>query len=354
MPQIASIGYKIEIGKKSLSALSSFLKKEKYSQYFILCDENTLKHCLPVLISKCKILNKAEIIEIESGESSKNIVVCSQIWQTLIDFNADKKSLIINLGGGVVSDLGGFIAATYKRGIDFINIPTSLLAMADAGVGGKTGIDFAGVKNSIGTITQPKGVFVYPDFLKTLPPKHFDNGLAEIYKIALISDKTFWKKLSAQNGFKNSEEIIQKSTHLKNVIVKKDPYEKNIRKSLNFGHTIGHAIEATLLGTKHELLHGEAVLVGLICESMISAQKKLISKNECLDILNILLDQFIFSPIPESFFNAILNFIENDKKTSKGIIKCVLLNGIGKYKINVDVSAEQIKESLQFYNSIIK
>ncbi len=354
MTQIASIGYKIEIGKTSLHSLSAVLKKQKHSQYFILCDENTLKHCLPVLISKCKTLNKAEIIEIESGESSKNIVVCSQIWQTLIDFNADKNSLIINLGGGVVSDLGGFIAATYKRGIDFINIPTSLLAMADAGVGGKTGIDFAGVKNSIGTITQPHGVFVYPDFLKTLSQKHFNNGLAEIYKIALVSDKTFWKKLSAQNEFKNSEEIIQKSIHLKNTIVKKDPYEKNIRKALNFGHTIGHAIEAVLLGTKHELLHGEAILVGIICESMISARKKLISKIECLNILNIILDRFTFSPILPAFFNPILNAVQNDKKNNKGNINCVLLNGIGKYKINVDVSAKQIEESLEFYNSIIK
>lgn len=354
MPQINSIGYKIEIGKNSLKALSSFLKKQKYSHYFILCDENTLKFCLPVLVSHCKPLEKAEIIEIESGENSKNITLCSQIWQTLIDFNADKNGLIINLGGGVVSDLGGFIASTYKRGIDFVNIPTSMLAMADASVGGKNGIDLGGIKNSIGTITQPKGVFVFTEFLESLPQDHFDNGLAEIYKIALISDKLFWKKLSAQKGFKSVEEIIQKSISLKNAIVKKDPFEKNIRKALNFGHTIGHAIESSLLGTKNELLHGEAILIGMICESMISMQKKLISKNEFLEILNTLLSRFIFSPIPDSANEAILKALLNDKKTNKGIIQCSLLNGVGKCKINVPVNLKHVKDSLELYNSIIK
>jgi 3-dehydroquinate synthase len=354
MYQVNSIGHKIEIGKKALNKLSAFLKTKDHSKYFILCDENTLKFCLPVLVNHCKILEKAEIIEIESGEASKNIDLCIQVWATLIECNADKNCLFINLGGGVVSDLGGFVASVYKRGIDFINIPTSLLAMADAGIGGKTGIDFAGIKNSIGSIIQPKGVFVFPQFLDTLPQDQFDNGLSEIYKIALISDIAFWKKLASQKGLSGVEEIIYRSIVLKNSIVKKDPFEKNIRRSLNFGHTIGHAIESSLLKTKSELLHGEAVLIGMICESLISMQKKLITKKEFLEILNTLLERFIFLPVQSSYFEAILQALANDKKTNKGVIRCALLNGMGKCKINVSVNLKQVKDSLELYNSFIK
>src|ERR1700740_318452 len=198
---IKSLGYTIYTGKPVFKDLNSFLKKQKYSSYFILCDENTLKNCLPILITQCKELKDAEIFKIESGEGSKSLQLCSQLWEALLSYNADKNSLIINLGGGVISDIGGFIASVYKRGIDFINIPTSLLAMADASVGGKTGIDFSGLKNVIGTITQPKGVFIFPDFLNTLPERHIANGMAEVYKIALISDKIFWKKLRSANNF---------------------------------------------------------------------------------------------------------------------------------------------------------
>ena len=347
---IKSVGYTIYTGKTVFKDLSSFLKKQKYSGYFILCDENTLKNCLPTLITQCKELKDAEIFEIESGESSKSLQLCSQLWEALLSYNADKNALIINLGGGVISDLGGFIASVYKRGIDFINIPTSLLAMADASVGGKTGVDFSGLKNTIGTITQPKGVFVFPDFLNTLPPRHMSNGMAEVYKIALISDKTFWKKLKAADNFDPS--TITQSINLKNNIVKKDPYDKGIRKALNFGHTVGHDIESVLFAREVDILHGEAVLAGMICESKISWDKKLISKTEFTEIVETLTKKFSFAPLPALLFGEIVKATINDKKNSKTQIQCALLNGIGKNKVNVAVTPMQILDALEYYNSI--
>ncbi len=347
---IRSLGYTIYTGKTVFKDLNSFLKKQNYSGYFILCDENTLKHCLPTLITQCKELKNAEIFEIESGESSKSLQLCSQLWEALLSYNADKNALIINLGGGVISDLGGFIASVYKRGIDFINIPTSVLAMADASVGGKTGIDFAGLKNTIGTITQPKGVFVYPPFLETLPARHIANGMAEVYKMALISDKVLWKKLKPEKNF-NQASVIKSIEH-KNNIVKKDPYDKGVRKSLNFGHTIGHAIESVLLASGIDVLHGEAVVIGMICEAKLSFDKKLISKAECSEIIQILSQKFPLVPLPALLFGEIIKATINDKKNNKLQIRCTLLNRIGKYKIDVTVSPDQILDSLEYYNSL--
>jgi 3-dehydroquinate synthase len=348
---IKSLGYTIYSGKTVFKDLNSFLKKQKYSAYFILCDENTLKNCLPTLITKCKQLKDAEVFEIESGENSKSLQLCSQLWEALLGYNADKNALIINLGGGVISDLGGFIASVYKRGIDFINIPTTLLAMADASVGGKTGIDFSGLKNVIGTITQPKGVFVHSEFLETLPLRHIANGMAEIFKIALISDKLFWKKLQTLKELENSS--IEKSINLKNAIVKKDPYDKGIRKALNFGHTIGHAIESVLLASEIDILHGEAIVIGMICEAKLSFDKKLISKTELTEITETLTKKFSPVPLPALLFGEMIKATINDKKNNKLQIQCALLKGIGKNKINVVVSPEQILDALEYYNSLI-
>ncbi len=354
MKTLKSIGYSIELGSDSLRQLNQFLKNENYSSYFIICDENTLNHCLPALLSSSMILKDAEVIEIESGEASKDLEIASYIWQTLIELKADKQSLIINLGGGVVSDLGGFVASVYKRGIDFINIPTSLLSMADASVGGKTGIDFGAVKNVIGTITQPKGVFINFDFLSSLPERHVNNGLVEVYKMALIIDAQFWKKLSDRTNDDDLEYVITKSITLKNTFVKKDPLEKNIRKALNFGHTVGHAIESVLLGTKNELLHGEAIVIGMMAEAWLSYQKKGLTKTELNYIVSVLKTKFNPQAIPTSYTNAIVDLSLNDKKNSKNEIRCVLLNGVGDYKIDVAIMPVQIKKALEYYNSVVE
>ncbi len=345
---IKSNNYTIVIGNIALKKVNVFLQKNKYSSYYILCDENTLQYCLPTLMLNCEPLKGAEIIEIESGESNKRIEIVTHCWRTLLENNVDKNTLLINLGGGVISDLGGFIAATYKRGIDFINIPTTLLAMADASVGGKTGIDFAGIKNSIGTITQPKAVFVYPDFLKTLPQRHINNGLAELHKIALINNKTFWNSLKTNT---NVLQLIIKSVELKNKIVIKDPFDKGIRKALNFGHTVGHAIEALFLNTEQELLHGEAIVLGMLIESHISFQKKLISKTELNEIETVLNNTFTLAKKLELTTISILELLKHDKKNTSTKLKFALVSKIGSCKIDVQVTPIQIEKAIHYLKS---
>ncbi len=351
MPPIKSNNYSIEIGMDAFDHLNAFLKKNPYSAYFILCDENTLQHCLPLLVTSCPKLIEAHIIEIESGEASKSINVCIHLWQTLMEHELDKNALIINLGGGVVSDLGGFCASVYKRGISFINVPTSFLAMADASVGGKTGVDFNNVKNALGTFAHPKAVFVNPIFLNTLPKRHYRNGLAEIYKIALVSNDSLWKTLKS-NEKKNAQYLIRRSVTLKNKIVLKDPFDKGLRKILNFGHTIGHAVEASYLNTANELLHGEAILIGMIIESHLALQKKLLSETNFLEIISQLELELDFLRPTNLKLDLILPKIINDKKNSNKKLLFSLIDKIGSCQINIQINQKQIEKSLEFYNSI--
>lgn len=350
MPTIKSNGYNVVVGTTALKSLNAFLKKKKFSSHFIICDENTLKHCLPLLISACPMLNDAEIIEMESGEQNKDLQVSAHIWQTLLEHKADTNSVIINLGGGVVSDLGGFCAAVYKRGIPFINVPTSLLAIADASVGGKTAIDFGGIKNSIGSFAQPAAVFVCPAFLNTLPERQYKNGMAEIFKIALIADKKFWNQLKKDHLNFISVLHITKSIFLKNTIVLKDPFDKSIRRSLNFGHTIGHALEAALLGTKNELLHGEAIVTGMLIEAHIALQQKLITQKQATEIFYVFHRFFAPKKMDDKNTASILKLISNDKKTAANKARFALVSGIGKCKVNVEVTEAQIKKAVEFYN----
>jgi 3-dehydroquinate synthase len=349
MARVRSADYDIVIGEDCPRALRLFLDKHKFSGVFIICDENTIAKCLPQLIIKCPQLSGSEVIELESGENSKSIQVCEQVWQTLLEANAGKDTLIVNLGGGVVSDTGGFCASVYKRGVPFINIPTTLLAMADASVGGKTGINCFSVKNSVGTITQPAGVFIDPAFLKTLPVRHYLNGLAEIYKMALISNMSFWKKLSGTKKLKIGE-LILKSVKLKNEIVVRDPLDKGIRKILNFGHTTGHAIESASLEAGGDILHGEAVVAGMMIESHLSMQKKLISRKTLDQIIKVLKGKFGLIPLPQP--EQMLRYLKNDKKIRSQQYLLPLINGTGSCKIDVPVSEEQIMTSILFIKEL--
>lgn len=349
MAVIKSKGYDIVIGNNAFNALSAFLKKNRYASYYIICDENTLQHCMPLLITSCPLLAEAAVIEIESGEQSKSLEFCAHILQTLAEEKAGRDALVINLGGGVVSDLGGFTASIYKRGIDFINMPTSLLAMADASVGGKTGIDFAGIKNSVGTFTQPVSVFIAPVFLNTLPQAHYKNGLAEIYKIALINDKALWKRLANSDHTENAGELIEKSVALKNRIVLKDPFDTGIRKVLNFGHTIGHALESLQLNTGNDLLHGEAVVIGMIVESHIACQKKMITKPMLTEITAQLTAAFGLKKVSHISLAEIINTIKHDKKSMAGKMLFALVNNIGSCTWDITVTTGQVEKAMAYY-----
>ena len=316
MKEIKAINYSIWIGKNSFSKLDISI----YSQVAILVDENTKRDCL----SKLPQIENALIIEIKSGEQYKNISTCSFIWEQLTINNFDRNSLLINLGGGVICDMGGFCAANYKRGLEFIHIPTTLLAMVDASVGGKLGIDFKGFKNQIGLFNNPKAVLISSVFLETLAESELKSGFAEVVKHALISDNSLWLKLK-NTPFTDLdwEDIINTSVQIKNKIVLADPFEKGERKKLNFGHTFGHAIESYYLEKGTPISHGEAVFMGMILETKISD----LSESDKNEIKNYVLSHFALPYTPKK--SSLHKFLINDKKNQNGKINFTLLNGIG-------------------------
>lgn len=346
---LAELNIYFEVGE--LANLNKYLIKNKFSKVFVLSDTNVLKHCYPVLVQKCPSLLIAEIIELEGGEENKNIETVTQTWEALIALGAEKNSLLINFGGGVITDLGGFVASTFKRGIPFINIPTSLMAMADASIGGKTGIDVGVIKNQVGTITQPNGVFVYTPFLETLPQEHLKNGLAEIIKAGLIADKTLVKQLIEKKA--NFDQIILKSVMIKASLIKKDPYDKNVRRKLNFAHTIGHAIESAFLETKKPLLHGEAVAIGILIESIIAYNKKLISKADLNIVQSLIVPYFKMIKFNRKNYKSISEYIEHDKKNLNKNVLMSLITGIGKCSFNIPVNSEEIEKAFTYYHSVI-
>lgn len=345
----------IYIGEDVFSVLSEYLRPYETSKIFILVDENTLEYCIPTLLLENKALHNAEIIEVESGEENKTLDICYQIWKTMSDFKADRNSLLINLGGGVITDMGGFIASTYKRGVDFINIPTTLLSQIDASVGGKTGVDFEGLKNIIGVFNEPKGVFVYPNFLQTLNQREKLSGYAEALKHGLIKDEKYWEKLSEGKLLDEAhlEDLILSSVHIKNEIVLNDPLEKGERKLLNFGHTIGHAVESySLIHDQKPLLHGEAIAIGMICESYLSNAKNGLSALALKTISKEITAIYPSYLLDESNYHQLIELMKNDKKNESSGINFTLLTKIGNASFNKEVDVELILESLNYYNSL--
>lgn len=308
--------------------------------------------CYPVL--KKRLKSAHSYIIIPGGEKNKNFDSCNIIWQKLISENAGRDAVLINLGGGMVCDLGGFAASVYKRGIDFVHIPTSLLAMVDASIGGKTGIDFMGYKNIVGTFNNPVSVFVYHDFLKTLPPRELNSGFAEIIKHCLIVDEKKFRKVERLTVVPGKMDTwINHSIKIKSDIVKRDPNEKNVRKALNFGHTVGHAIESLFMEDEANwFLHGEAVAAGMIAESFISFEKKLITINELNRVVDSIKNLFQLPLISELVFEKLISIMQQDKKNRKNNSRFTLLNGIGSFKINQQIKSETIVSSLQYYNFV--
>ena len=338
----------------SLIVLTDFLAKRKYSKIFILVDEQTSEHCLPVLQEKLPSLNEFDIIEVPNGEENKTIDFCIGIWRTLLDFEADRNAILINLGGGVVTDMGSFAAATFKRGIDFLQIPTTLLSQVDASIGGKTGIDMDNVKNIIGTFSQPQAVIICTDFLKTLPDRELTSGFAEVIKHGIIADADFFDELVLLNDAKDiTAKHIHHSLEIKNKIVLADPFEKNIRKTLNYGHTIGHAIESwSLINDKNSLLHGEAIAIGMICEAYLAKETNGLSVEDLDKITNTFIKYFGRYKIREGINNALLDIMKQDKKNSDGKISFSLPNKIGSCSFDSFIEERLILESLKYYQSV--
>ncbi len=351
MKEIIQKDFEIFLGPEILEKLSEILINKEYSKIFVLMDSNTHKQCWPIL---SPYLVNYETIVIPAGESNKTLQYAEFIWEKFQNSFADRKAVLLNLGGGVICDLGGFCAATYKRGIDFINIPTSLLAMVDASIGGKLGLDFKSVKNSIGLFQHPKYILINPFFLKTLPQEEIRNGLAEVCKHALIDDQSLFQKLAKkqEHDWENAGALIFQSLKIKATIVKKDPHEKGLRKGLNFGHTIGHAIESySLTKDKHPLKHGEAIAIGMICEAYLSNHLLGLSKNDLKEISQYFMQRFP-KYAEKLSYNLLEDYLKNDKKNDAGQINFTLLKKIGKTKLDMHCSEELIQASLEFYSQL--
>jgi 3-dehydroquinate synthase len=335
----------------AIEKLNDHLRETDYSSVFILVDENTHEYCLPLFLPKVASNAVIEIIELESGEENKNIETCSQVWSVLSELGADRKSLMINLGGGVLTDMGGFIAATFKRGIQFINVPTTLLAMVDASVGGKTGVDLGALKNQIGVITEPEMVLILPEFLNTLEEKQLKSGFAEMLKHGLIQDPAYWKILSKTNHYKDLSALIKTSVEIKATVVIEDPTEQNKRKILNFGHTLGHAIESYCLENDEiqTLLHGEAIAIGMILEGFISYTLVGLPLETALEIKNVFDTHFSKVHFIEEDIDQCIDYLKFDKKNSHGEVKFALLSNIGAPAIDILVHEETIREAFSFY-----
>jgi len=336
------------------SSLTEKINSGNFSSIFILVDENTEKYCLDILLRKSKIESFNQI-NISSGESNKNIESCILIWDQLNSFKADRKSLLINLGGGVLTDIGGFAASTYLRGISFINIPTTLLGMVDAAHGGKTGIDFKLLKNQIGVFNEPLEVLLDNEYLNTLSKEEYINGYAEVVKHSLLSNKSTlnFNSLLKFDLFEDSEHIINSYSQVKNEIVESDKYESNIRKVLNLGHTIGHAVESySHISEKiNDLKHGEAIVIGIITELYISHKKFNFPNEDLKSVKNHLDKYFGIVSFSDSDVDQIYELMVYDKKNSGNRINFVLLKKIGDPVIDQFVDKDMFKESFLFYNN---
>ncbi|MHB1177038.1 MAG: 3-dehydroquinate synthase [Daejeonella sp.] len=351
MKPIDSISYPIFF-ENSLGELKKFLSVSKYTKIFILVDSHTEIYCLPILQDALNDI-EYDLIEVTPGEENKNIDFCIGIWRMLLDFGADRNSILINLGGGVLTDMGGFAASTFKRGIDFVQVPTTLLSQVDASVGGKTGIDMDNVKNIIGTFTQPKGVFIHTEFLSTLDKREICSGFAEVIKHGLIYDSSLFNTVRKTGPGGLTDDIIYRSVEIKNEVVKVDPFEKGLRKILNFGHTVGHAVESySLKNDQSPLLHGEAIAIGFICEAYLSFKKNGLSETHLNDTVEAIKSVYPNYRVKKEAYPALLEIMKNDKKNNAGQISFSLLSEIGKCDFDKFCSEEEICEGLDFYSEL--
>lgn len=337
-----------------LSFLVKFLNEKNPSALFVLVDTNTKKFCLPIIEQYIMPFKYKEIL-IEAGEDHKHLGTCEVIWKTLLDNHADRKALMINLGGGVIGDMGGFAASCYKRGIDFINIPTTVLSQVDASIGGKLAVDFKYGKNLIGLFKNPDLVFLSTKFYQSLSEREYKNGFAEIFKHALIRSKEQWKHLSSLSSLyaENIDEIIFDSVLVKKEVVEIDPFEKGLRKILNFGHTIGHAVEAVSIEeNKAPLFHGEAVVIGMICEAFLSTKQSVLPSGELAEIIDILGKHFPKYDISLFDREKVWNYMLMDKKNEASVVQYAGLNTIGEANYNQILDKEAFCEALDFYQNL--
>ncbi len=353
MKYIDAIDYKLEIGSLEESSFSQFLESYVNRKKVIIVDDNTHEHCLPYLITTFQELSDAEVILLPEGEENKQMSIAYSVWEALTDYTVSRNDLVINLGGGMITDLGGFIASCYKRGCDFINIPTSLLGMVDASIGGKTGINLGHFKNQIGVFSNPKAVYIDPIFLTTLPDEEMKSGYAEMLKHGLISNKNlFFEIIEQLENYKELDvEFLGVSLSIKNEVVKNDPLEKGLRKILNYGHTIGHVIEGHYMETLN-LSHGHAVAIGMVMEAFLSKIEGKLSEGDYKQIESNILKHFKVPTFSDDDIKSMTEMLINDKKNDSGVIKCCLLSAIGKCSFDNVIPEERFIETFMHFKNL--
>lgn len=331
--------------------LTAVLGKIDFDKLFVLTDETTHRLCLPK-IEQVPALQKAQVITIPSGDMNKNIQTMTTVWQALGQGGATRHSCLINLGGGMVTDLGGFAASTFKRGIEFVNIPTTLLAMVDASVGGKTGVNFMGLKNEIGVFRESSYVILDTTFLDTLDHENICSGYAEMLKHGLISNTEMWRELVSYDLTNPDLALLQRmvadSVAVKEHVVEVDPFEKGIRKALNFGHTFGHAIESLAMEKNRPVLHGYAVAWGMVCELYLSSVLQGFPTDKMKQTVDYIVENYGRPQITCDDYAELISLMHHDKKNTAGEINITLLGNIGDIKINCNATEKLILESYDF------
>ena len=352
MKTIQAATYPVHFQKESYAKLAQLIADNNYSSLFLLVDENTFEFCYPKFLERLQENYDFKLITITSGEIHKNLTTCINVWEQITNLGGDRKSLLITLGGGVITDLGGFVASCFKRGIDFVNIPTTLLSMVDASVGGKTGVDLGVLKNQIGLFANPQMVIVDDTYLKTLSEREIKSGTAEIIKYGLTYDATLFNQIKTDK-INHINTLIYRSVEIKNEVVLKDPKEKNLRKILNFGHTLGHAIESFYLKSDHKdnLTHGEAIAIGMVCESYISSKLLGFPTENVNEIKEVVLSIYDKIHLLKEDFSAIIDLLKHDKKNVNGQVNFVLLNDYEDFKLDCKVPETLVIDSLQYYNA---
>lgn len=353
-PPLMQHGNPVFTGVHGLSLFTEWLNSSsQFSKMLVLCDANTFRDCWPVLKGILPSNVIVEVLKMEVGEVSKSLSECNRIWEKMTEMKMDRKDVLINLGGGVVCDVGGFVAATYLRGISFVNIPTSLLAMVDAGLGGKNGIDLNHHKNRVGSFFFPVATVCDPVFLKTLPDDEWKNGCAEVFKHALIGDAELFHILSVEGCTRaNLPALLERIQTVKLKVVEDDPFEDGYRKVLNFGHTVGHALEsASLKKNKKPLSHGEAIAMGMIIEMEVMVRLGGMKKTQ-YKLFREALEKHLWKVDINSFSeDELLEWMLFDKKNDGGVIKMSLVTEIGSCAWDVEVPEDVIRAALQSFRS---
>jgi 3-dehydroquinate synthase len=339
----------VQINAHASQLVGDFLTTQPFTQLGILVDANTKAHCYPLIKNS---LPPHLLLEVQSGEEHKNLETCQQIWKQLTDLNFDRHSLLIVLGGGVLGDMGGFCAATFKRGINFALVPTTLLAQVDASVGGKLGIDFMNFKNHIGVFCEPAATLISPAFLKTLPERELRSGFAEVIKHCLIADRAMWETIRSKTLHQQDwEMLIAHSVKIKQAVVEEDQHEKGLRKVLNFGHTLGHALETYYLSIGNRIFHGEAIAMGMVMESFLANKKGLMTTEELNAVSGYLIS--IYGRVKEAFDQGkILALALQDKKNKGAKVLVAIPKTIGQAVWDVEADEVELRNAMDYYRSI--